>query len=340
MADDGTDDDVAGSCQQLPPRRSAWGSLLSVQDFAAIASAGFDPVGHVLGASVLHLGYVSQGGKCSGRGSYTSRTDLASATSGPFNLLLRKRYGARRQALSRAIEEWQALGADGIVGVTLAIRPFPAGGTEFALQGTAVRARSRIRPAAPFSSHLSAQDFVRLIQAGWAPTALVFGIGLGARHDDQRTRAQTRRTVNGEVKGYSNLVRDTRRDARQQLELAIAGQGADGVVVDEMTLHLGERECPAEEGMHDHVAEASILGTTIAAFGTSAAAASRAPLTIMHLNPAAGPGRGAVSPPPPPASPDAEVSFLDRLVLARSARRAARSISSSSDPAGITRKAD
>src|SRR5580698_2059856 len=98
MADDGTDDDVAGSCQQLPPRRSAWGSLLSVQDFAAIASAGFDPVGHVLGASVLHLGYVSQGGKCSGRGSYTSRTDLASATSGPFNLLLRKRYGARRQA--------------------------------------------------------------------------------------------------------------------------------------------------------------------------------------------------------------------------------------------------
>jgi hypothetical protein len=42
---------------------SAWGSLLSVQDFAAVTSVGFHPVAHVLGAAVIHLGFVNHGGK-------------------------------------------------------------------------------------------------------------------------------------------------------------------------------------------------------------------------------------------------------------------------------------
>lgn len=319
---------------------SAWGSLLSTQDFAAITSVGFDPVGHVLGAAVVHLGYVSRGGKCSGMGSYTSRTDLASAGSGPFSLLLRKRYGVRHQVLSRAIEECQALGGDGIVGVTLTIGPFPAGGTEFVLRGTAVRARSDIRPATPFSSHLSVPEFARLMRSGWVPTALVFGIALGARHDDIRTRRQTRLTATNEVRGYSDLVRDTRRDARNQLEKAVAAHGADGVVVDEMTLHLGERECPTEDGKHDRVAEAAILGTTIVSFGQRQRTSDRAPLTIMHLNPSPAvtaslrPDRSS----PPESQPESEGGLLDRLVSVWAARRASRSTLSYGDSSGITKK--
>jgi uncharacterized protein YbjQ (UPF0145 family) len=327
---------------ERPRTAGAWGSLLSAQDFAAITSVGFDPAGHVLGAAVVHLGYVSRGGKCSGIGSYTSRTDLASAAGGPFNLLLRKRYGVRHKVLALAIEQCQELGADGIVGVTMSIRPFPAGGTEFSLQGTAVRARTAIRPASPFSSHVSAQEFARLVRAGWVPTALVFGISLGARHDDMRTRKQTRWKATSEVRGFSQLVSDTRRDARKQLEKAVADQGADGVVVDEMTLHLGERECPTEEGRHDHVAEAAILGTTIACFDRSPAAGGRAPLTIMSLNPspAATAGMRPDSTPQPPPGPDSEGGFLDRLVSAWTARRTSRSAVSYSDSTGISRKAD
>ncbi len=323
-------------------RTAAWGSLLSAQDFAAISSVGFHPVGQVLGAAVVHLGYVSRGGRCSGRGSHTSRTDLASAESGPFNLLLRKRYGVRRQVLSRAIEECRALGGDGIVGMRLSIRPFPAGGTEFTVQGTAVRARTDIRPATPFTAHLSPPEFARLLRAGWVPVAVVVGIALGARHDDTRTRGQTRRTAVTEVRGYSELVKDTRRDARSQLEKAVAGQGADGVVLDEMTLHLGERECPAQEGMHDHVAEAAILGTAIAAFAQSPRLEGKAPLTIMHLNPAVI-GTASLRPDnaaPPPARPDSEGGLSDRLSSAWAARRAARSTISASDSASIVRKAD
>lgn len=326
----------------------AWGSLLSAQDFAAVTSVGFDPVGHVLGAAVVHLGYASRGGKCSATGSYTSRTDLASDTGGAFNVLLRQRYGVRNRVLSRAIEECQALGGDGIVGVTLSIRPFPAGGTEFLLQGTAIAARTEIRPAVPFTSHVSAQEFARLLRSGWVPTALVFGISLGARHVDMRTRkqtsrtAKTARTATDEVRGYSELVKDTRRDARSQLEKAVAEQGADGVVVDEMALHLSERECPAQEGMQDRVAEAAILGTTIASFSPCQSGLGQPSLTIMHLNPAP-PVATGLRPnrdPEPEAPPDSESGLLDRLSSAWAARRASRSIVSGSDPAGVSKKSD
>jgi uncharacterized protein YbjQ (UPF0145 family) len=290
---------------------------------------------------VVNLGYVSLGGKCSSTGTYASRTDLASEHEGSFGRLLRQRYGARRRVLSRVIDECRELGADGVIGVTLSIRPFPAGGTEFTMRGTAVRARSQIHPEAPFTSHVSAQEFARLLLAGWVPAALVFGISLGARHDDLRTRQQTRRTATGEIPGYSDAVRDTRRDARKELEKAVAAHGADGVVADQMTLHLSERECPAQEGMRDHVAEVAILGTAIVSFGRSDQASGQPPLTIMHLSsPPAAPGRPRQdSAADAWTEPEPEGRFLDRVSSAWSARRASRNIVSDSDSAGVTRKA-
>jgi len=331
------DEDAVGSRLERLRTAQAWGSLLSAQEFAAITGAGFDPVGHVFGSAVVHLGYVVQGGKCSGTPSYTPRTDLASATGGPFGTLLRKRYGVRRLALSRAMAECEALGGDGIVGVKMTITPFPAGGTEFTVQGTAVRARGAIHPAVPFSSHLTGQAFAKLLDAGWVPTALVFGVSLGARHDDRRTLNQTRWTAaSRDIRGYSELVKDTRRDAREQLAQAVTAQGADGVVVDELTLHISERECPTVEGGHDHMAEATILGTSIVAFDRPAGHAGRTPLTFMRLNP----------PPPPPAAPvilspvaaeetpeasEPEEGFLDRHLTAWTAKHGSRSNFSASD---------
>lgn len=341
IADVTVSSEVSGA--ECPREAKAWGSLLSAQDMAAITSVGFRPVGHVLSAAVVHLGYVSRGGKCSVRGSYATRTDLASAESGPFNLLLRKRFGVRRRVLSRAIDQCRELDGDGIVGMTLTIRPFPAGGTEFSVQGTAVRARTEVRPANPFTSHLSAPEFARLLRGGWIPTALVFGIALGARHDDLRTRSQTRRfAANTEVRSYSDLVKDTRRDARNQMEEAVTGQGADGVVVGEMTLHIGERECPAQERTRDHVVEATILGTSIAAFGRSPRTGSQPPLTIMHLSACAA-TTDSLRPDgaqPPPERADSEGGIVDRLASAWAARSTARSPISYSDSAGITKKTD
>jgi hypothetical protein len=329
---------------------SAWDSLLTTRDFAALADTGFDPVGHVIGTAVVHLGFATVGVQCSGKPNWTPRTDLASAMRGPFNLLLRKTNGLRRLALSRAIKECEELGGDGIVGVTVRITPFPAGGTEFTVMGTAVRARSSVRPATPFSSHLSAQEFARLLRTGWVPVGLVFGIALAARHDDTHTDNETAQSAgNCEVRSYTQLIRDVRRDAREQLKRAVVAQAGEGVVVDEMTLRIGERECPAVLDQHDHTAEATILGTSIVSFRRSAAVPDRAPLTIMRLNrPASAPDLvsapdsvsapvSAGDEPTEAESPLEEGGTLDRRATAKSTRHVTRGKYSLSDPSASRR---
>ena len=107
------------------------------------------------------------------------------------------------------------------------------------------------------------------------PAGLVLGIAIGARHDDWVTVTQTRwGSGNTEVQGYTDLVNATRHDARHQLELDVVRHGADGVVLQEMDVRVGEHECPVQEGRRDHVLEATIIGTAIARF---AAAAARRP---------------------------------------------------------------
>ena len=328
----------------MPRGERAWGALLSAQEFAALAGAGFEPVGAVAGTAVVHLGYVSQGGRCSATG--YARTDLASAMTGPVNLLLRKRNGIRRMALSRAVEQCEELGGDGIVGISLSITPFPAGGTEFTIRGTAVRARSPIRLAAPFTTHVSGQELASLLRAGWVPCSLVFGMAIGTRHDDTKTSSRTPpKQYNYELRTYTELIGDTRRDARVQLEGELAKTGADGVVVSGLTLELGERECPGLEGTRDFLAEATILGTSIVSFGQGAG--EQAPLSIMRLDSRT--VRPLVSPPAARPEPEGEPdggaepekgTFFDRYLSARAARRASRGGFASSDSSGISRKGD
>jgi uncharacterized protein YbjQ (UPF0145 family) len=342
MGDDGT-----GARLDRLRGGGAWRSLLSAQEFAALESVGFDPVGDVLGTVVAHTGYVSAGGKCTSASYASAATDLASAMGGKFNALLRKRSGVRRRAISRAIAECVAADGDGVVGMKLTVTPFPAGGTEYTVRGTAVRARTALRPAAPFASHISGQEFAMLLRAGWVPSGLVIGIALGARHDDQRTKSQARLlAASREITGYSHLVRDTRRDARKQLEKAAADCGGDGIVVDRITLRIGERECPSSEGAHDHVCEAVVLGTAIVPFTRTEQDRGSAPLAIMHLNPrsAGDPGLSMTHLPDDPERDEPETEpgggHLDRFIAARAAARASGSPLSSGDAAFRPRRMD
>jgi uncharacterized protein YbjQ (UPF0145 family) len=275
-----------------------WGSALTADEFTAIKGTGFEPVGQVLGAAVYNIGYTG-GYSCPaygpgygmarlggyGGGPFASVTATSgSGTLGSFAPLVRTMYQARRQALGRMTEECQALGGHGVVGVRLTIGSFPAGGLEFKAIGTAVRAPGVTLPRDPFTSDLSGQDFAKLLMAGWVPAGLVLGIAIGARHDDWVTVTQTRWGAgNTEVQGYTDLVNATRHDARHQLELDVARHGADGVVLQEMDVRVGEHECPVQEGRRDHVLEATIIGTAIARFGRRAAPPP--PLAVMSLDP-------------------------------------------------------
>jgi uncharacterized protein YbjQ (UPF0145 family) len=280
-------------------RSGTWGSALTADEFAAIRSAGFAPVGQVLGAAVYNIGYTG-GYACPAAGAWYGRGmplggyggPLRSTTAlsgsggyGSYAPLVRSLYEARRTAIGRMTGECEQLGGHGVVGVSLTIGAFPAGGLEFKAIGTAVRAPGGSRLAHPFTSDLSGQDFAKLILAGWVPAALVLGISIGARHDDWMTVNQARwGGGNAEVSGYTDLVNDTRHDARLQLERDVARHGADGVVVQRMEMRVGEHECTMQEGRRDHVVEATIIGTAIARFGRRRAP-QPAPLAIMSLDP-------------------------------------------------------
>jgi uncharacterized protein YbjQ (UPF0145 family) len=274
-----------------------WGSALSTQEFAAIRSVGFEPVGQVLGATVYNIGYTGGYG-CPGPWSAYSRpmvgTFAVGGTSavsgqggyGSFAPMVKLLYEARHKALDRMVAECADLGGHGVVGVRLTIGGFAAGGLEFKAIGTAVRAPGAPKLKRPFSSDLSGQDFAKLITKGWVPTGLALGISIAARHDDWRTITQARWNAgNTEVSGFTQVVNDARHDARHQLQKDVARLGGEGVVIADMEMRVRERECPSVEGRRDHIVEATNIGTAIARFSIHAERHERPALAIMSLNP-------------------------------------------------------
>ena len=275
-------------------KSGTWGSALSTDEFAAIRSAGFEPVGQVLGAAVYNIGYTGgygcPGGWVSGGwlgGPAVASTQVSGQGGwGSYGALTRAMYEARHKAIDRMTAECAALGGHGVVGVSLSFGPFPIGGLEFRTIGTAVRGIGAPAPPRPFSSDLSGQDFAKLIMAGWVPAGLALGISIASRHDDWLTTGQRAWGAgNNEVSGYTELVTAARHDAREQLRSDVARQGADGVVIATNSLRIRERECPSQEGRKDHIAEATVIGTAIARFTSSHQAAPPRSLAILSLDP-------------------------------------------------------
>jgi uncharacterized protein YbjQ (UPF0145 family) len=295
LADDRAGNDLPSAAQsRLAEIRQSgtWGSALSADEFAAIRAVGFEPVGQVLGAAVYNIGFTG-GYNCPGAWSgygtyaqaYRSVTQVSSRGGyGSFGPLTQAMYDARHQAINRMLEECAELGGHGIVGVSLTIGSFPAGGLEFKAIGTAVRAPGTAPLPRPFSSDLSGQDFAKLITSGWVPAGLALGISVGARHDDWLTVGQTRWGAgNAEVAGYTELVNDSRHDARVQLEKDVRQMGGEGVVVSRMDMRVHERECPMQEHGKDHIVEVTIVGTATVRFAD--VAKPPPPLAIMSLDP-------------------------------------------------------
>ena len=267
----------------------SWGSSLDVSEFAAISKVGFQPAGQVLGAAVYNIGdagdedcpyglavYRGEGNRAyqpPGTGLRLGpgpvQPPVGAAAIGSARPLVSVLYQARRAAISRMTAECAELGGLGVIGVTLTVGPFgdDEGILEFRAFGTAVRAAGVVSRARPFASDLSGQDFTKLVAHGYIPAGLALGVAVGYRHDDWLTKGQNRFTAgNVEVVGYSELVRQMRTDARNELELDLVRMGAEGVVVREMSTRISERRCPIVPFGKDHVVEASIVGTAIAQF--------------------------------------------------------------------------
>ncbi|HEY0448486.1 heavy metal-binding domain-containing protein [Actinophytocola sp.] len=276
---------VAAQRVQRAAQGGPWTSLLSVPAAAGLRVAGLEPAGEVMGSMVQQISLV--GASCGtywpGPGGWVAGGPVAAPLGprgfGPYLDALNLGYAT---ALDRMTQEATALGADGIVGITLATVPL-GGAVEFTALGTAVRAPGHQRPGRVFTTALSGQDVAKLMTAGWVPAVLVYGISVAVRHDDWQSRAQASWGAgNVEVDGYTQLIGHTRADARARLARQTRATGADGAIVSSMGLRLWSVE-PSERH-RDHVAEATVFGTAIARFATTATPAAGRPLTILPLH--------------------------------------------------------
>jgi uncharacterized protein YbjQ (UPF0145 family) len=193
-------------------------SDLSVSEYVLLGEAGFEPLGFVVGSSVYHIGIQV------GRWSQNQELDV----------LTQAMYNARELAMGRMRAEADALGADGIVGVTLRMQAYVWGQDvlEFIATGTAVRSLAgtgahRAPDGRAFTSDLSAQDFFRLLAAGATPVAFVLGTCVYHIAHQSAMQALRQAGQNQEMVQFTQGIYEAR-------ELALArhaGRGDGGPVV-------------------------------------------------------------------------------------------------------------
>ncbi len=279
---------------------SAPASLLSINGQAGLEGCGFRVVGEVMGCVVEHIGwegwggcgYYGQGYGAGPGGVFGSQfgfggpvgtvTSSGGAGYTGFGAYADALYNGYDTALLRMLTECQAVGGDGVVGVTLTVTNLGNDNREFLAYGTAVRADSPTRPRNLFAATLPGQDVAKLLHGGWVPAGVVVGLSIAIRHDDWATvRQASMMAGNTEVSGYSELVHHVRADARRQFQQRTAAYGADGSISSFMTLDIWERE--AGENHRDHVALASMGGTAIARFHEGVLAPTSS-LSILPLD--------------------------------------------------------
>ena len=203
-------------------------SDLSINEFAVLHGAGFEPIDLVMGVSVYHVGYQFTG--------IRQQSELP--------VLTEATYRARWNAMSRMQAEADALGADGVVGVRLEWRQQGAESEhlEFIAVGTAVRFTAkpgtfRRRNGQAFSSHLSGQDMATLLRSGWAPVAFVMGncVFHIAAQGFMQTLRQAGRNV--EMQQWTQGNYEARELAMSRMQSEAERDGATGIVGVHFNIH-------------------------------------------------------------------------------------------------------
>jgi uncharacterized protein YbjQ (UPF0145 family) len=191
-------------------------SELSVTEFLTLARIGFYPHGLVLGASLFEAGT-----------QYDWQVDTSEVTA-----LSHAMRQARGTAMMEMSQEARRVGAEGVVDVRLELEHHVWRGArqvvKLVAMGTAVgfdrdRAPEGMEHApslalasgAPFTSDLTAPDFVALLRAGYRPVTLAMGscvYGLDPR-ELRRYRGQ-----DAEIQTFTQAFFDARESAMDRLQ--------------------------------------------------------------------------------------------------------------------------
>lgn len=175
-----------------------------------------------MGSSVYHVGW-----------QYTPMY-----SSGELTLLTHAHTEARRLSLGRLQQEAHLLGAHGVVGVRLERKSYEWGDNllEFTAIGTAVTIEGQPKPAVPFVSALSGQEWYALHKAGYQPVGFAYGTCIYYLVASYATQWATQNSGwatsygNMELVDYTQAVYNARHAAQTRLTQEAAREGADGIV--------------------------------------------------------------------------------------------------------------
>lgn len=222
-------------------------SDLSVDEFLLVEQAGFEALGFVLGSSIYHVGFQWQ----------------KWSVSQELPVLTHAMYEARELAMTRMEEEADLLGADGVVGVRLVLKPYAMleGVLEFQAIGTAIRHRERTgalrtKDNRPFTSDLSGQDLWKLVRAGYRPVSL--SMGACVYHIAHLSFMQALKQVgrNQEMTVYTEATYAARELALERMQTEAVQRGGVGIV--------GARVEESSWGWGANAIEFFAVGTAIA----------------------------------------------------------------------------
>jgi uncharacterized protein YbjQ (UPF0145 family) len=200
-------------------------SALTVPEFAVLSELQVVPLRQVMGVSVQQIGwqYLPAEARYGGSELFCELDRVGHAWD-----------QARRQALDRLTEEARSAGADAVVGVRLqrGEHDFGASTVDFNVVGTAVRWPGAERAGWPVLTALSAQEYWKLEQVGWAPAGVVAATAVFFVSQGFSTRWQRRATFtsNQELEEFSEGFSAARHTAVRYLASQADSAGGEGVV--------------------------------------------------------------------------------------------------------------
>lgn len=276
-----------------------WSSDLSVAELAAVRAVGFDPVGLVMGTSIYRVSYQVTQGFGTGPGWISQSTlygtrwrptgyenfpclhgyyheGMADGFNWENETYAKAMSAARELAMERMEAEAKALGAHGVVGLRVhEQRGGEYGGhVEFFAVGTAIVRRGRPPVPQLFTSHLSGQDFAKLMRIGYVPAAFVAGVAAIQVQPGCMMEWQERMIQNAEIEQITAAGVRARRQAVQRLEEHVARHG-HGVVGVESRVRSHSVGGAAE------LIEVQLTGTAIRRFASEPMPAE--PLRMLRL---------------------------------------------------------
>jgi uncharacterized protein YbjQ (UPF0145 family) len=261
---------------------------LSVSEFALTRSVGLRPLSQVMGACVYHAKFALDrfAVRWTAEGGRAYRLPGAAE---PWN-------AARERALDRMLAEARLCAAHAVVGVSIRQAQKHSGRydatVECVASGTAVARTVPVgAPPGPVLTNLSAQDYWKLLQQGFAPVGVVASTTVyGCKPSVESGRAEVssiasaarRRTR--EIPEFSDGLRLAHRVAFTHMHAQAERMGAEGIVGVTIYRDL-HAVTPQSRRWHDLIVVVHAIGTAIARRGIPPASGNRLTITpVRHLD--------------------------------------------------------